>query len=84
MRESGCSFQCCWPWALLLPRRCLAAAQTKLRSSARSMSDRVNDYGYNRSDARRLEAMKKAVPGVKLLEAENVPETAESSASWKA
>jgi basic membrane lipoprotein Med (substrate-binding protein (PBP1-ABC) superfamily) len=38
----------------------------------------VNDYGYNRSMKDGLEAMKKAIPGLKLIEAENVPETAES------
>jgi basic membrane protein A and related proteins len=38
----------------------------------------VNDYGYNRSMKDGLEGMKKAIPGVKLIEAENVPETAES------
>jgi basic membrane protein A and related proteins len=38
----------------------------------------VNDYGYNRSMKDSLEAMKKAIPGLKLIEAENVPETAES------
>lgn len=39
----------------------------------------VNDYGYNRAMKDGVDAMVKAVPGVKLLEAENVPETAESS-----
>ena len=38
----------------------------------------VNDYGYNRSMKDGLEAMKKAIPGLKLIEAENVPESAES------
>src|SRR5579863_4657791 len=38
----------------------------------------VNDYGYNESMHDGLEAMKAAVPGVTLLEAENVPETAEA------
>jgi basic membrane protein A and related proteins len=38
----------------------------------------VNDYGYNRAMKDGLEAMKKAIPGLKLIEAENVPETAES------
>jgi len=38
----------------------------------------VNDYGYNQSMHEGLEAMKAAIPGVTLLEAENVPETAES------
>ncbi len=38
----------------------------------------VNDYGYNRSMKDGLEEMKKNIPGLKLIEAENVPETAES------
>src|SRR5471032_1211892 len=39
----------------------------------------ANDYGYNRAMKDGVEEMRKAVPGVKVLEAENVPETAESS-----
>ena len=38
----------------------------------------VNDYGYNQSMHDGLATMKEAVPGVVLLEAENVPETAEA------
>jgi basic membrane protein A len=38
----------------------------------------VNDYGYNRAMKDGLEVMKKNIPGLKLIEAENVPETAES------
>jgi hypothetical protein len=38
----------------------------------------VNDYGYNRSMKDGLEEMKLNIPGLKLIEAENVPETAES------
>jgi basic membrane protein A and related proteins len=38
----------------------------------------VNDYGYNQAMKDGLEEMKKNVPGIKLIEAENVPETAES------
>jgi len=38
----------------------------------------VNDYGYNRSMKDGLEEMKKNIPGLKLIEAENIPETAES------
>jgi basic membrane protein A and related proteins len=37
----------------------------------------VNDYGYNRAMKDGVEEMRKAIPGVKVLEAENVPETAE-------
>src|SRR5271167_371824 len=38
----------------------------------------VNDYGYNRAMKDGLEEMKKNIPGLKLIVAENVPETAES------
>jgi len=38
----------------------------------------VNDYGYNRAMHDGLTAMKAALPGVTLLEAENVPESAEA------
>jgi basic membrane lipoprotein Med (substrate-binding protein (PBP1-ABC) superfamily) len=38
----------------------------------------TNDYGYNRAMHDGLVAMKEAIPGVTLLEAENVPETAEA------
>ncbi|MBV8030951.1 MAG: BMP family ABC transporter substrate-binding protein [Betaproteobacteria bacterium] len=38
----------------------------------------ANDYGYNRAMKDGVEAMKKALPAVSVLEAENVPETAES------
>jgi basic membrane lipoprotein Med (substrate-binding protein (PBP1-ABC) superfamily) len=39
----------------------------------------VNDYGYNRAMKDGVEAMVKAIPGIKVLEAENVPETGEST-----
>jgi len=38
----------------------------------------ANDYGYNRAMKDGLEAVKAAIPGLKLLEAENVPESAEA------
>jgi len=38
----------------------------------------VNDYGYNRSFHDALTEVQKTLPGVKLLEAENVPESAEA------
>src|ERR1700685_4136538 len=38
----------------------------------------VNDFGYNRSMHDGLTAMKDAIPGTQLLEAENVPESAEA------
>lgn len=39
----------------------------------------INDYGYNRAMHDGLLAMKEAIPGLTLLEAENVPETAEAA-----
>ncbi len=39
----------------------------------------VNDYGYNRAMHDGLMAMKDAVPGLVVLEAENVPESAEAA-----
>jgi len=38
----------------------------------------VNDYGYNRAMKDGLMEMQKNIPGTKLIEAESVPETAES------
>jgi basic membrane protein A and related proteins len=38
----------------------------------------VNDYGYNRAMKDGLEQMKRNIPGVKLIEAENVPETGDA------
>jgi basic membrane lipoprotein Med (substrate-binding protein (PBP1-ABC) superfamily) len=38
----------------------------------------VNDYGYNRSFHDALTQVAREIPGVKLLEAENVPESAEA------
>src|SRR5260370_20054638 len=38
----------------------------------------VNDYGYNRAMKDGLQEMKRNIPGLKLIEAENVPESAES------
>src|ERR1700740_2112852 len=38
----------------------------------------VNDYGYNRSFHDALTQIAKDLPGVKLLEAENVPESGEA------
>jgi basic membrane protein A and related proteins len=38
----------------------------------------VNDYGYNRAMKDGLEEMKRNIPGLRLIEAENVPETAEA------
>jgi basic membrane protein A len=54
-----------------------AAAETTLTVGAIFVGA-TNDYGYNRAMHDGLEAMKAAVPGVTLLEAENVPETAEA------
>src|SRR5580658_9101754 len=52
-------------------------AQTTLKVGAIYVGS-ANDYGYNRAMKDGLEAMKAAIPGVTLLQAENVPETAES------
>jgi basic membrane lipoprotein Med (substrate-binding protein (PBP1-ABC) superfamily) len=38
----------------------------------------INDYGYNRAMKDGLEEMKRNIPGLRLIEAENVPETAEA------
>src|ERR1700724_828247 len=38
----------------------------------------VNDYGYNRAMKDGLDQMRQNIPGLRLIEAENVPETAES------
>jgi len=38
----------------------------------------VNDYGYNRAMKDGLDQMRQNIPGLKLIEAENIPETAES------
>jgi basic membrane protein A len=63
--------------ALLL----LAAAQSAKAASAPTVGavyvGSINDYGYNQAMHEGLEAMKAAIPGLTLLEAENVPETAE-------
>ncbi len=37
----------------------------------------VNDYGYNKAMKDGIEEMRKAIPGVQLIEAENVPESGE-------
>ncbi len=62
---------------LLLLTALPAQAATALTVGAIYVGN-VNDYGYNQSMHEGLEAMKAAIPGVTLLEAENVPETAES------
>jgi basic membrane protein A len=67
----------------------LAAAALLLPASARAQDKPVlivgaiyvgttNDFGYNRSMKDGLEAMKAGIPGLKLIEAESVPESAES------
>lgn len=56
-----------------------AAAQTKPPLTVGAIYvGSVNDYGYNRAMKDGLEEMKKNIPGLVLIEAENVPETAES------
>jgi basic membrane protein A and related proteins len=54
-----------------------AVAETSLTVGAIYVGS-VNDYGYNRAMKDGLDAMKAAIPAVTLLEAENVPETAEA------
>ena len=54
-----------------------AAAADKLVVGAIYVGS-INDYGYNRSMHDGLMAMKAALPGVTVLEAENVPESAEA------
>ena len=54
-----------------------AAAADKLIVGAIYVGS-INDYGYNRSMHDGLMAMKAALPGVTVLEAENVPESAEA------
>jgi len=54
-----------------------AAAQTALTVGAIYVGT-ANDYGYNRAMKDGLTSMKAAIPAVTLLEAENVPETAEA------
>jgi basic membrane protein A and related proteins len=64
-------------WLLLLMSAMPAAAAPALTVGAIYVGS-TNDYGYNRSMHDGLEAMKEAIPGTTLLEAENVPETAEA------
>jgi basic membrane lipoprotein Med (substrate-binding protein (PBP1-ABC) superfamily) len=66
------------PALLLLCAALPAAAQTPLKVGAIYVGS-VHDYGYNQAMHDGLLAMKQAIPGVTLLEAENVPETAEST-----
>jgi basic membrane protein A and related proteins len=54
-----------------------AAADPTLKVGAIYVGS-TNDYGYNRSMHDGLMAMKAAIPGVTVLEAENVPETADA------
>jgi basic membrane protein A and related proteins len=62
---------------LLLLAALPAAAAAALKVGAIYVGS-INDYGYNRSMHDGLTAIKKAIPEVTLLEAENVPETAEA------
>jgi basic membrane lipoprotein Med (substrate-binding protein (PBP1-ABC) superfamily) len=63
--------------ALLLLFAAPAWADSKLIVGAIYVGS-TNDYGYNRSMHDGLMAMKDAIPGTVVLEAENVPETAEA------
>jgi len=62
---------------LLLLAGTPAVAQSALTVGAVYVGS-VNDYGYNRAMKDGLDVMKAAIRGVILLEAENVPETAEA------
>ena len=55
-----------------------ATAEDKPLTVGAIYVESVNDYGYDRAMKDGLEEMKKNIPGLKLIEAENVPETAES------
>jgi basic membrane protein A and related proteins len=63
---------------------CLLLLATAWQASAAGLTvgaiyvGSVNDYGYNQAMHDGLLAMKEAIPDVALLEAENVPETAEA------
>lgn len=63
--------------ACLHGRAALAADAPRLVVGAIYVGN-VSDYGYNRSFHDALVQVAKEVPGVKLLEAENVPESAEA------
>jgi basic membrane protein A len=63
----------CLTLSLSLP----AAAATTLTVGAIYVGT-TNDYGYNRAMHDGLVAMQEAIPGITLLQAENVPETAEA------
>jgi basic membrane protein A and related proteins len=54
------------------------AAQDKPLTVGAIYVGSVNDYGYNRAMKDGLEEMKRNISGLKLIEAENVPETAEA------
>src|SRR5580700_10795951 len=64
--------------ALLFAAPAPAAAQQPSLTVGAIYVGSVNDYGYNRSMKDGLDEMRKNIPGLKLIEAENVPETAES------
>jgi basic membrane protein A and related proteins len=64
--------------ACLLSLAALPAQATNTLTVGAIYVGNVHDYGYNQSMHEGLEAMKAALSGVELLEAENVPETAES------
>ncbi len=63
--------------AALLAAAPLAAQQKPSLIVGAVFVGSVNDYGYNRSMKDGLDVMQHDIPGVKLLQAENVPETAD-------
>jgi basic membrane lipoprotein Med (substrate-binding protein (PBP1-ABC) superfamily) len=64
--------------ALCLDGRAASAADAPQLVIGAIYVGNVSDYGYNRSFHDALVQVAKEVPGVKLLEAENVPESAEA------
>jgi basic membrane protein A len=76
MKRTGCIGMLLVAAALLAAPSAFAA-DTQLTIGAIYVGS-VNDYGYNRSFHDALAQVSKNLPGVKLLEAENVPESADA------
>jgi basic membrane protein A len=78
MKRSGIIVAACWALFALFAAGPAAAQDKPPLIVGAIYVGNVNDYGYNRSMKDGLEEMKRNIPGLKLIEAENVPETAES------
>jgi basic membrane protein A and related proteins len=78
MTRSGMIAAACWAVLALFAAAPVAAQDKPPLTVGAIYVGSVNDYGYNRSMKDGLEEMKRNIPGLKLIEAENVPETAES------